>query len=350
MPIHMTSAYSLQTQGARDCILLAADDLAEACRAAPALGGVFRFADYGAADGGTAEDTWRRVLEDVLGRVDVDRSELLAVDLPANDFDGLAQTVARVGEDRDDVLVAMVPRSFYARCAAPGSVSLGFSATAMHWLSRVPRWLDDHTHANATPDEAARAAFAEQSRDDLRAVLRRRAEELAPGGRLVLVNLARDDEGHYLGHNGHDRNMHEVLHELWRGLLDEGRIDQDAYRRGTFQNYYRSEAELTVDLAEGTPLWEAGLWLVGSRIERVPCPYRARFERDGDVEAFATGLMGTVRSWGAHTFLSALADRDDAQEVVDTLYDRYRSRVAAEPHRHSMDYVQSYLQLAKVGG
>ncbi len=345
----MTANYSDDTEGARVCLERSLDMIRAATGAVPVDSDTFRFLDCGAADGGTALGLWSNVLELALGREGVTRFELLANDLPSNDFDALGINVARTVADRPDALGLMVPRSFYAPVAAPGSVHLGFSATAMHWLSEKPILLRTHTHANATPDVAARNAFAAVAQRDWRRILTRRAEELAPGGELVLVNLARDGDGRFLGRNHEHECMHDVLHDLWKGLREEGRIDEEAYVRGTFQNFYKSEAELTECLtdAASTP-HRAGLRLVTSRVELVPCFYRARFAKDGDTDAFADGLMRTVRSWSEHTFRDALGERTDRQAVCDTLYARYRAAIAAAPERHSMDYVQSYLRLRKV--
>ncbi|MGF1465002.1 MAG: SAM-dependent methyltransferase [Sandaracinaceae bacterium] len=348
MAIAMTSTYSDDTQGARVCLERALDLVQAAVRSVPASGGRFRFLDLGAADGGTARGLWHQVLEAALARPDVERFELVANDLPSPGFGDLAANVAAAIGEREDALGFLVPRSFYLPCVDASSAQLIFSATAMHWLSARPRLIGDHTHANATGDGEARAAFAEVAQRDWRALLARRAEELAPGGEMVLVNLARDDEGRFLGRTGQGACMHDTLHELWRDLRDEGRIDADAYRRGTFQNFYKSEEELTACLRDPrSEPHQRGLRLVSSRIEVVPCVYRARFDVDGDVDAFADGLMRTVRSWSEHTFVDAAGGGAEAREVASELYRRYRDRIASEPGRHAMDYVQSYLRIRR---
>jgi len=346
MAIAMTEQYSEDTQGAKDC-LERSFDLVDAATAQIPAGEVARLADYGCADGGTALGLYERFVEAVRDRVG--QVELVLSDLPSNDFDGLAQTVARM--DRwPRVFPSMVPRSFFQPVTPQESVDLGFAATAMHWLSARPDPIPHHTHANACGDHAVFARFAAASADDWAHILALRAAELKPGGHMVTVNLARDAQGHYLGHNGRDENMHDVIHEEWAKLRDEGQLTEREYVAGTFQNFYRSEEELTAPFADDGSARAVGLVLERSRIERVPCPYRARFEEDGDVERFADGLMRTVRSWSRHTFSTALRERPDGETVVDLLYERLRQRYQHEPRRHSMDYVQSYLHFRKEAG
>jgi hypothetical protein len=337
MSIVMTSNYSEDTEGARLCLERSVDLLDRALQWLPD-GGAWCFADYGAADGGTTASLYRRVAHVARSR----GASLRAVlnDLPANDFDSLA----RVGQEAfgPDVEVKTVPRSFYESVAEPGSVDLGFSATAMHWLSSPPPPLPHHTHANAA--EPTPSAFVDAAQDDWRRLLRLRAEELRPGGAMVLVNLARDARGHYLGWNGEHANMHETLRGLWQQLHREGRFDRDRYERTTFQNYYKSEPEFAAPFAEGS---FCGLRMVEVRTESVACPYRRRFDQTGDRAAFASGLMRTVRSWSQHTFRTALADRPDVDAVVADLYQRFEDAIVREPERYSMDYVQNYLLIRK---
>jgi SAM dependent carboxyl methyltransferase len=84
--------------------------------------------------------------------------------------------------------------SFYRPIVPAGTLDLGFSATAMDWLSRNPCNLTNHVQAvGATGPELA--AFAEQGRRDWETILLQRARELATGGRLVMVNFCKDETG-----------------------------------------------------------------------------------------------------------------------------------------------------------
>jgi hypothetical protein len=47
--------------------------------------------------------------------------------------------------------------------------------------------------------------------------------ELAPGGRLVLVNFGKDEAGRYLGNTG-GINMFDTFNTLWQRFAAEGVI------------------------------------------------------------------------------------------------------------------------------
>jgi SAM-dependent methyltransferase len=343
MPIAMTAGYSQATAGARLCLERSFDLIDRAL--AQSGDGPFCFVDYGAADGGTATGLYARVAQRVRGRSGPVR--VLLEDLPDNDFETLARNGRAAFAEVGDVEV--VRHGFYEPVSEPNSVSLGFSATAMHWLRAAPPHVPNHTHGNANNEPEVRAAFAERAVADFSALMALRADELAPGGALVLVNLARDDQDHYLGWNGRDLNMHDELHRLWLELLREGRIDREAYRRANFQNFYKSEAEFArVFEDEGSEAYRKGLRLEAMRTERIACPYRARFDEDKDARTFGQGLMGTVQSWSRHTFRTALDGHPETEAILELLYGRFAETVAARPERFSMDYVQNYLLARKV--
>ncbi len=335
MAIVMTSNYSDDTEGARVCIEHALPWIDEACKTIEAA--EWCFADYGAADGGTSLGLYRAVAR-AAGQRPV---TFILNDLPGADWASLAANGQRAAEGRPDDVVYLASRSFYERITPPRRVDLGFSATAMHWLGEKRVHLPDHTHANAAPESPERAKIAEQAEHDWAHLMSRRLNELAPNGHFIAVNLAQNAHGHYLGHNGRDLNMHDVLHDIWRGYLESGDIDDGTYRRATFQNFYKTSEQFLAPLGAGWSVHKA-------EMKSVPCPYRARFDRDGDVERFASGLMRTVRSWSAHTFTGAFT-RGDEHGLVDRLYETFQQRIAAEPTKYSMDYVQHYLWAQKDG-
>ena len=97
-----------------------------------------RDSDYGAADGGTAVGLWNQVLDLLHANQPSAHLTLIGNDLPSNDNIALANNLAlQINRDpKPTVLVSA--RSFYEPSVAPNSVSFGFSATAMHWLSASP--------------------------------------------------------------------------------------------------------------------------------------------------------------------------------------------------------------------
>ena len=162
-------------------------------------------------------------------------------DLPSNDNIALANNLALQIPRDPQPTVLLSARSFYEPSVAPNTVSFGFSATAMHWLSASPGPLDSHTHVLASGDADALKRFTAQAMKDWDRILELRSRELTVGGRLLTVNLSRDEDGRFLGHNGgRTRNVHDQLHQIWHGMANEGLISDEQYRNGTVLNFYKS--------------------------------------------------------------------------------------------------------------
>ena len=344
MAIAMTTGYSAQTEGALLCIE-AASDWALTCVNQLADATSHVLIDYGAADGGTAVGLWNQVLDRLHANQPTAHLTLIGNDLPSNDNVALAENLALQIPRAAKPTVLVSARSFYEPSVAPDTVSFGFSATAMHWLSTSPGPLNTHTHVLASNDAEALQRFNAQAMQDWTQILELRSRELKVGGRLLTVNLSRDEQGRYLGHNGGEtRNVHDQLHQIWRGMADEGLISEEQYRNGTVLNFYKSPEEFMAPLKDsGSAPYRNGLRLVDERTVYVKCPYRRRWNDDGDTSTFAAGLMATIRSWSRHSFASAAGDA-----AADTVFERLQQRISDAPSEWSLDYVEHHQMMEKV--
>ena len=344
LAIAMTTGYSAQTEGALLCIN-AASDWALTCVDKLAAQSSYTLIDYGAADGGTAVGLWNQVLDRMHVRFPEAHLTLVGNDLPSNDNVALAENLALQLPRDPQPTVLVSCRSFYERLMAPGSVSFGFSATAMHWLSASPGPLNTHTHVQASGDAEALQRFTAQAMADWNFQLDLRSRELQVGGLLLTVNLSRDEEGRYLGNNGgRTRNVHDQLHQIWREMTDEGKVSEELYRNATVNNFYKSPEEFMAPLKDtNSPAYRNGLRLVDQRTVYVECPYRRRWNEDKDTAVFAAGLMATIRSWSRHSFASVAGDA-----IADEVYSRLEQRIASAPEDWSLDYVEHHQIMEKV--
>ena len=344
MAIAMTTGYSAQTEGALLCINAASDWALTCVDQLPAQTS-YVLIDYGAADGGTAVGLWSQVLDRLHANQPKAHLTLIGNDLPSNDNVALAENLAQQIPRTPKPTVLVSARSFYEPSVAPDTVSFGFSATAMHWLSESPGPLETHTHVLASGDSEALKRFTTQALKDWAYILELRSLELKVGGRLLTVNLSRDEQGRYLGHNGREtRNVHDQLHQIWRGLADEGVISEEIYKKGTVLNFYKSPEEFMTPLKDtNSAAYRNGLRLVDERTVYVKCPYRRRWNEDGDTATFAAGLMATIRSWSRHSFASVAGDA-----IADQVYARLEQRIAAAPDEWSLDYVEHHQMMEKV--
>jgi len=352
--------YSEHTTGAKlvidaaiPLVLATVAEMDLAASAAP-----FGIVDYGAADGGTSIALHRALIAAVRARSGR-AITLTHTDLPHNDFSalfrlmhGLLPGKPGLGLGDDPALFSFASgTSFYRQIVPDGTLALGFSATAMHWLSRLPATIPEHVHAVGASG-AEHAAFAAQAAADWETILLARARELAPGGRLVFANFCVDASGHYLGWTG-GRNMHETFAKHWRGLRDAGAITDEETRRATFQQFYRTEAEFRAPFDNpGAPVSRAGLRLERSFTRVTKCPYEAAFIAGQPAASFARAYVPTLRSWSESMFHGALdpaRPEEERRTLVDRFYRAYEADVAAAPEGHGMDYVHCFLSVAKAG-
>lgn len=350
--------YSLSTKGAKDVIDAVTPLVLEAIEAMGPVHGhaPFTLADMGCADGGTSLDMVHAAIAAVRASAPKRPVSMVYTDQPRNDYNALFRLVQgseraeRPLSELDGVHVFASATSFYRQILPPETLDLGFSATAMHWLSRKP--CDISTHVQAVGAEAAeRAAFADQGRLDWQTILLQRAAELKPGGRLVLANFCQDEAGRYLGHTG-GVSMFDTFNDIWLALLDDGTISRAEYTAMTLPQYYKTVAEFTAPLEDpASPVRQAGLRLERIETRVTPCPYAAEFGRHGDAAAFAKSYIPTLRSWSESTFHGALSsDRPAEQraEIINLFYDTYEARVRDRPEGHAMDYVHAFMTVAKL--
>lgn len=351
--------YSDNTTGAKT-VIDAAGDLA-----VEAIGGmdleaqkVFSVADFGAADGGTSLDMMKRIVTTVRGEDPAKPIAITYTDLPHNDFSVLFRRLhgllpgpdTRPLGDLDRLYTFASGTSFHRQILPDESLSFGFSATAMHWLSARPATIADHVHSVGATD-IERAAYREQAAADWNAILLARARELVSGGKLVFANFCVDEEGRYLGHTG-GVNMFDTFARHWRDLANAGTLSADEYRNGTLQQFYRSIDDFAAPIRDpDLVVSKAGLRLDHISTRVTACPYATAFRAQGDATRFADAYIPTLRSWTESTFFSALdpsRSQDDRQAIVDRFYAAYKADVAASPEGHGMDYVHCFMVLAKV--
>jgi hypothetical protein len=349
--------YSKATTGARDVINAAAPLILAAVDRMGLKddGTAFRAADIGCADGGTSIGMWTEVLGHVRALVPSRPIEMFYCDLPRNDF----SQVFRMVHGQTDIAsyYGKVPEvypfasgtSFHQAIFPPERVDLAFSATASHYISKVPCNIPDHVHMVGATGEV-RAAYDEIGRVEWERLLALRARELVKGGRLCYLNFGIDAQGRYLGHTG-GVSMFDTFNRLWRGLANDALITDAEYAATNFPQVYRTAEQFTAPLRNPTsPVYRAGLRLEHVEERHLVCPYAKAFAEHGDAARFAREYIPTLRSWSEPTFASGLSpDRppEERARILDEFYGRYEALVAAEPQGHGMDYIHIHLVCVK---
>ena len=358
MAMKSAGYYSKATVGAKHVMNNAASMVLDAVHrmAKKDDGSVFRITDMGAADGGTSIEMWTRVLAAIREKYPSRPIEMVYTDLPRNDFSqvfqivhGLTETETYLGKV-SDVYVLASGTSFHEAILPAGTLDLGFSATASHYVVAAPCNITNHVHMVGAKGEE-RAAFEQQGAEDWATMLLRRAEEMKPGARLCLFNFGINEEGYYLGNTG-GINMFDTFAELWLGLVEDGTITQAEFLNTNFPQCYRTQEQFVAPLEdEGSDVFKAGLRIESVESRVVRCPFEQDYtENHKDPTRFAEEYIPTLRSWSEPTFINGLSkDRspENITSIIDTFYGRYQDRVGENPQGHAMDYVHVYLVCCK---
>ena len=350
--------YSERTAGARNVIndagamvIAALDDLPDS--------DMLKIADYGAADGGTSQKMWDTVIRTRRNAGDKRQIEMIYTDLASNDFSTLFKTMQGLGENRDlayqtlfrNVFVHGCGTGFHQQLLSNETLTMGFSATAMHYVSEKPCHIKKHVHmVGANPQE--RKEFEDQAAKDWEAILLGRAKELSLGGRFFCMNFGIDEQGRYLGNTG-GHSMFDMFNKHWLSLFKEGLITEEEYVSATFAQHYRTVEEFCYPFKNAeSAVSKAGLKLLSCKTKLTKCPYKNFFENNADKMTpleYAKSFIPTTRSWSETVFKTALNGRksEEAEELVDAFYKKYMDQVTENPDGHSMDYVHIIMEIEK---
>ena len=316
----------------------------------------FSFADMGCADGGTSLQMINQLITTLRSNNPNIEVKVHYTDQPNNDYNGLIQTVLGLGhfpsylETHKRVYPLFSANTFYNQILPDSSLDFGFSATAMHWLSKKPCDLSQHVHMVGAEGEEY-LCFVEQGKKDWETILLHRARELKSGGQLLLLNFCRDEKGKYLG-NTTGVNMFSNFVKIWQDFLGHGRISEDEYKRMTLPQYYNTVEEFSAPLKNfDSPVYQAGLRLKHIETRITPCPFAEAFKDHQDAQRFAVEYIPTIRSWNESIFFGALDQEralEDREQIIQDYYQTYQNQVMASPEMHRMDYVHAFTVIEKI--
>ena len=350
--------YSLTTRGAEDVInaatpmLLSALDSMNISKNQDS----FTFSDMGTADGGTSLKMVEKLINALRRIVPEININIVYADQPKNDFNGLVQTVLGLGhfssylERTNNVYPLFSANSFYKQIIPDNTLDFGFSATAMHWLSKKPCNLSNHVHMVGAEGEQY-LSFAAQGKKDWESILLNRAKELRSGGQLVLLNFCRDENGKYLG-NTTGVNMFTNFADIWQDFMEQGLIREDEYQKMTLPQYYNTVEEFSAPLKNvENPVYQAGLRLKQIETHITACPFAEAFKEHQDAQRFAEEYIPTIRSWNESIFFGALDTQralEERQQIIRDYYQTYQDQVQESPELHRMDYVHAFTVIEKI--
>ena len=301
-------------------------------------------ADYGASTGHNSLAPISAALPLLRNRTRPDHSILVAhTDVPENDFTVMFQTLS---DDPDTYLrkdaatfASAVGRSFYNQIIPSNSVHLGWSSWAVQWLSRIPAPIPDHVQVDYSADEGVRTAYAKQAAHDWHEFVAFRGRELVPGGQLVVLTMALDDDGEF----GY-RPLLDALVDTLTELSAANLVTEDETRRMCLPTVGRREADFLAPFAPSGRFER--LSVEHLEVFNAEDRFWTQYQVDHDADAYAALWAAFVRAAIFPTLCTALADgRNDSRssEFFDRLESGIVQRLAAEPEQMQIPFAKLVL-------
>ncbi len=301
-------------------------------------------ADYGASTGHNSLPPVSAALPVLRGRTRPEHSILVVhTDVPDNNFTVMFDTLANDADtylNKDAATFASaVGRSFYSQIIPSNSVHLGWSSWAVQWLRRVPAPVPDHVQVSYSADEDLGAAYAKQAAHDWHEFVAFRGRELCPGGQLVVLTMALDDNGQF----GY-RPLLDALVDALTELAADGLLAEDEVHRMSLPAVGRRESDFRAPFAPSGRFERLAI----DHLEVFDAEDRfwAQYQVDHDATAFGAVWAGFVRASVFPTFATALADgRADPRspEFFDRLEAGIAERLAAAPEQMQIPFAKLVL-------
>jgi hypothetical protein len=325
--------YNLHSAPQHDAASAALSLLSQAVAAVPIAtdGAPFVVADYGAAQGGNSLTPMRLAIRAIRSRVGEEAPiTVVHTDIPGDDFTALFTLLETSPDsylrDAANVFPLAAGRSFYRRIFPPASVSLGWSAIAVHWLSAAPAAIEGHIWSPRAGGETL-AAFARRSAQDWRDFLAHRAAEMRAGARLVVIGGAADESGD----SGADGLM-DMANAALQALVAEGALRASEYREMVIPTYNRTPAEFAAPFAGGRGV--DGLRLEHGGLQILDDPIWAQYRRTNDLGAFVAAYVEFFEAAFAPSVFSALdpgRTETERQRIGRQFAHKLAAAVAADP-------------------
>ncbi|MHA7663037.1 class I SAM-dependent methyltransferase [Mycolicibacterium sp. HS_4_1] len=251
-------------------------------------------------------------------------------DIPDNDFSALFRTL------RDDpfsylradraTFASAVGRSYLSQILPSDGVHLGWSAWAIHWLSRTPAEIHDHVQASYSGDAQVRAACARQAAHDWHEFIAFRGRELSPGGRLVVMTMGQHDDGRL----GLEPLFDGLMHAL-ADLHTQRLVTADELRRMHLPIVGRSIADFRSPFAPSGRFER--LQITHLTVADEPDRFWLQYQNDRDATAFAKSWVAFTRAAVFDSLFEGLDPADPARRcrLADALAAALMDQLSSAP-------------------
>ncbi|MEM8569984.1 MAG: hypothetical protein AAGG56_03650 [Pseudomonadota bacterium] len=306
-------------------------------------------ADFGCSEGRNSIAVMQRVTQDLRRRTS---DPILTVhsDLPTNDFSALFRDLRPDGQSvfgDDQISSCAVGGSMFDQLLPPSSLHLATTFNAIGFLScrpvaRLPGYIlpngPSHVRANGSVTEDERAIFARQAEDDIASFLEARANELVPGGKVLLQVFGADGDQRTCD------GIYDALNDAVLETVEEGVITRDAYEAYYQPVYFRTLEEILAPVVAGRVPFRIEI----SESYTAPVPFNEDFQRTGDVHAYAREYTNFYRAFTEAVLRLSFPELPDPDGFVTDVYDRAERLVRSHPDRYPFRYVAVAALLTRI--
>ncbi len=306
----------------------------------------FGVADYGSWRSRSAILPLRTLVRTLRRRSKGMPISITHTDLPDSDFN---QLIAELHTSEDSYLAGtdhlfsyVEGRSFYERLFPPATISVGWSALAIQWLSSPAGAIADHIWSPRA-NGALSSALAARAASDWAGFLDHRAHEMRAAGRLIVLGGASDQHGE----SGADGLM-EMANASLQAMVDEQWLRSGEYERMMIPTYRRTPEEFLQPFF-GQEVNE-DLELEDHSLVILPDLLHERYEEDGDVDAYASARAEQfTTTYGAALFRVLDPDRssDDRRSLKERFVQQLTHHVREAPADAECNWRVCQLLIAK---
>lgn len=271
-------------------------------------------ADFGSATGLNSMKTFTQALQ-TLREVTQTEVQVVHVDLPSNAWTVLFTNAACSEYSYltiPGVYVAAVGRSNFERLFPDNHLSVGYSTFALHWLSS--RGTSKHQLRRfCEEDSLCVSELHSIAMADLRSFLSYRAQELIPGGRLLIQTPVSKLEL-------------DGFYEALKRMEDSGSIGAEVLESFTIPWFLRSVEDYEAVVSE-IPTFR----IFQKTITELIDPFYRKLQEDQDLETYASTVVQASRTATEKLFAEAFSRYGDRQTaLLEEFYGQVREVVKAQ--------------------
>ncbi|KAF3947201.1 hypothetical protein ACB098_07G120700 [Castanea mollissima] len=269
-------------------------------------------------------------------------------DLPGNDFNSIFKSLPSFykklenekGTSFGHCFITAVPGSFYGRLFPNNSLHFVHSCYALMWLSEAPKQLVSKEAMNKgniciakTSPPPVFNAYLEQFERDFKMFLKCRAEELVPGGRMVLTTMGSIKSNDPLC-------IWEVVGLNLNDMVLEGLIEAEKLDAFNLP-YYAPTTEEVKRVIEV----EGSFTLLKLEVFKMDWDSHIKKANSGlDRQERATMIATYIRAVGEPILASQFGE-----ENMDNLFQRFKDVVLDHMEAEKCEYVNLVISLTKRG-